>query len=742
MPEIVVKKKAKILERYIMGDKAVAVGRLKENDISLDDESVSEDHCTIKKTAGKLVVEDLNTAFGTRVNGEPVRKQDVKVGDKIEVGSHVLKISPVAEDSNKDNGFLLGVQGRMEGRLFELEPEVTKIGRSEEFNDLWISKKVDKSVSRRHATISRYDNKYVLEDKRSKNRTFVNQKQVNEESEVNLVNGDEILIGKSIFRFIKGKENFNWAPAKKAGVFWVRNLSLFRKVAALLLIAGSVFFIHNGITALQIINERPASVTLENLDWYPDEFIPTEEGYLGEDDRLDVTPSPAIGDITGNGRAEVVMADASGKVYAWSGTSGALIWKEELGSRKLTSPILADMNNNGIMDVVVGAGNSRVYVLDGLSGSFLYRSDFIGGRLLSGSAILVDDLDNSGVKDIVAVTEGNIISFMFSPVMGGEDPYYFNSPEDIMSSPVILKSDTGDNKVAVPTNGGQIYIFDSSNPDDRVVVNVTQRINMYMGTNIILNEINTVPAVADLNGDGTEDMIITTTAYYVVALSGADFSLMWAHKIEPYSMLAEPLRNSSPVISDFTGNGLPDVALGWANGKIMALNGSEGELIWEYEADEEIRFVSSPALADFNKDEIMDMIIADEEGNLYVINPREGASDRIFTDERLNTGITSTPVIGDVTGNGYLEVIVTSLDNEIHKFSLPTRVFQNRLEWPNFRNDARNSGSKFFIDTSPLYKLYSGMGGVILVGVFLVASFLKKKKAAKRPKIIDGRKKK
>ncbi|MGM0441836.1 MAG: FHA domain-containing protein [Elusimicrobiota bacterium] len=739
MPEIVVKKKAEILKRYIVGDEPINVGRIKENDIFVDDEAVSEEHCVIKKRGDKLVVEDLNTAFGTQVNGTPIRKEDVGVGDEIKIGEHVLKIDPLEEKPEQTKAYLLGIQGKMEGREFELEPEETKIGRSEEFNNVWISKKIDKSVSRRHATITREDDKFILEDRRSKNRTFVNQKQVNEDDKVNLVENDEILIGKSIFRFVKGKDNFNWKPPKKAGVFWVRKLSLFRKIAAVLLVFISLFCIYVGVTGILTINEQPAEVTLDNQNWQPEEFAPTEEGYL-IDVKLDVIPSPTIGDINGDGTADIVMADAEGNVYAWSGIGSNLLWKEELGGRKLTSPTLADINNNGILEVVVGADNSRVYILDGATGDFLYRSDFIGGDVLPGSSILVVDLDGNEIKDLVTVTDDNVITIQYSPVIGNKEPFYFTAPERIMSSPVLIKNPEEEDKVAVPTNGGQIYFFEASNPDNREVVDVTQKINMLEGTNLVLNEINTIPAVYDLNGDGVEDMVFATSGYYVVALDGKDYSLLWVNEIEPYSTSPEPLRHSSPVISDFTGNGKPDVALGWANGKVIAIDGSEGETLWEYELEEEVRIISSPALADLNKDSTMDIIIGDETGRIYVFNGKSGDVDRTLNNKKsLNSGITSTPIIGDINADGYLEMLITSINNEIHKFSLPTRVFKNSLEWPSFRKDARNSGTKFFIDEVPAYQFLTGGGGVVLIGVFLVASLLKKKKAAKRPEIIDGR---
>lgn len=65
----------------------ISVGRSKENDIVLQDMSVSKNHFHIKKIGEKYVIIDLKSANGTRVNGENVNKKSLKNHDLIEVGS-------------------------------------------------------------------------------------------------------------------------------------------------------------------------------------------------------------------------------------------------------------------------------------------------------------------------------------------------------------------------------------------------------------------------------------------------------------------------------------------------------------------------------------------------------------------------------------------------------------------------------------------------------------------------------
>lgn len=748
MPRIAIKCKAEIIKEYIIGKKDVTIGRRKGNEIVLDDEAVSEEHCIITSINDVLQVEDFNTAFGTTVNGKSISKQEINAGDEIRVGSHLLVIKPSEQEKvsgekdaigvSQPEAYFLGIQGKMEGRKFEMNPVETRIGRAKDFNDIWISKDVDKSVSRRHTTIRYTDGNYVLTDRRSRNRTFVNQQQVSEEGEVVLKDGDEILIGKSIFRFIAGnKEDFSLP--KKAGIFWIRFLPQAKRIFSILLIVAGMVLIYKGMRGLSIISARPGEIYLDNLDWNPENFVRTWKGYLPEG-TFDIIPSPAIGDVSNDGIPDVVMADASGKVYAWSGINGDLLWMSELGQSMLTSPVLADMNDDGILDVTIGSDNSRVYILDGTSGQMLYKSHFIGGKLLFGSSPLIVDVNQDGLNDVVVVTNYNTICFLYSPIVDKQSPYYFKTPEEILSSPVFIDAEMG--KVAVATCGGKIYLFDALDQEKRDVINVTQKINMLEGVSLILNEISSVPAVADLNGDGISELVFTTGAYYIVALNLKNQSLMWAYKIRPFSTLATPRRYASVAIADFNMDGVPDVVTGWANGKIIALNGKTGELLWEYDTGQANRIISSIALADFNKDGIMDPVVTGEDGSVFILDGSVNAKKRMLSNrESVQSPITSTPAIGDINGDGYLEIVLASVNNSIHVFTTPTRVFKNQIFWHSFRHDVKNTGNQSYSPKNMLYRSLTGSGVVLILGVFAMAIIAKKKKFNKRPKVIGARKK-
>src|SRR6476659_2123885 len=59
------------------------IGRQDECDVRLDHKSVSKMHCVLVKTDGLLLLRDLGSTNGTRVNGTRVRRAALLPNDKI-----------------------------------------------------------------------------------------------------------------------------------------------------------------------------------------------------------------------------------------------------------------------------------------------------------------------------------------------------------------------------------------------------------------------------------------------------------------------------------------------------------------------------------------------------------------------------------------------------------------------------------------------------------------------------------
>lgn len=77
----------------------VVVGRSSDLDMVLVEEMVSRRHARIELVRGSVIVEDLGSTNGTFVNGERVEKAYLSEGDRLLIGTSILKLVAVEEPS-------------------------------------------------------------------------------------------------------------------------------------------------------------------------------------------------------------------------------------------------------------------------------------------------------------------------------------------------------------------------------------------------------------------------------------------------------------------------------------------------------------------------------------------------------------------------------------------------------------------------------------------------------------------
>lgn len=112
-----------------------------------------------------------------------------------------LKELRVPRRQSKDRHLLVRVRGAELGRVTVLSPERVRVGRSQDC-ELWLS---DDGISRRHASLYRVGNAYVVEDENSANGTFVGGVKI---SRHELHDGDVVQFGPTaVFRYTLSDEN-------------------------------------------------------------------------------------------------------------------------------------------------------------------------------------------------------------------------------------------------------------------------------------------------------------------------------------------------------------------------------------------------------------------------------------------------------------------------------------------------------------------------------------------------------
>ena len=68
----------------------VTIGREEDNTISLKDEQVSRLHAKLQDEEGHVILTDVSSTNGTRVNGHPVQMRVLQIGDLLSIGRCLL----------------------------------------------------------------------------------------------------------------------------------------------------------------------------------------------------------------------------------------------------------------------------------------------------------------------------------------------------------------------------------------------------------------------------------------------------------------------------------------------------------------------------------------------------------------------------------------------------------------------------------------------------------------------------
>jgi pSer/pThr/pTyr-binding forkhead associated (FHA) protein len=89
---LLVLKGAGMGSRFLLNSNMTRVGRELNNDISLDDITVSRSHAVINRDENGFSVKDLGSLNGTYINAVVAREQSLNDGDEIQIGKFHLTI--------------------------------------------------------------------------------------------------------------------------------------------------------------------------------------------------------------------------------------------------------------------------------------------------------------------------------------------------------------------------------------------------------------------------------------------------------------------------------------------------------------------------------------------------------------------------------------------------------------------------------------------------------------------------
>jgi len=166
------------------------------------------------------------------------------------------------------------------------------------------------------------------------------------------------------------------------------------------------------------------------------------------------------------------------------------------------------------------------------------------------------------------------------------------------------------------------------------------------------NEIQSSPALGNLNGDSYVDVVIGSNDYKIYAFSGNNGTQLWNYST------TGAIYNAPILVTNLTGSDVDvDAVFGSYDGSVYALNGTNGNKLWSNTTGGGIG--SSPTVIDLNGDSIKDVVVGSIDNKVYAFRGNNGTQLWNFSTSGV---VWASPVATNLTAGGTVYVFVGSQD--------------------------------------------------------------------------------
>jgi hypothetical protein len=382
----------------------------------------------------------------------------------------------------------------------------------------------------------------------------------------------------------------------------------------------------------------------------PGGFVPIVEWGAGDGESC--RGVPAVGDLDGDGRAEIVANFTAGFL---PGAAGAIVALEGDGTERwrvadaslgfATGLTLADVDEDGHPEIfgVKGYGiqmpppaGSATYsvVRYDWEGNFVWESErFTYLDFDYATGVIVSDMDKDGSAEVVA---GRVILNEDGSTRGrgdkthgswGEMPNILG-PDPVTEGSVVAVADLDLDGIEEVITGntwytpdGAVKWHDSTQPDGMV-------------------------AIANIDADPQGEMVVSS--FNAIRVVDHDGHVLWGPLEIPGANIVSPV-----AIADVDHDGSPEIFA--AGGNALVAFRADGSQLWQAEAIDESG-ATGPSVFDFEGDGELDIVYIDEQ-NMSVFEGKTGVM-KFFNPEHASDTMMDYPVIADVDSDGQAEIVV------------------------------------------------------------------------------------
>ncbi len=491
--------------------------------------------------------------------------------------------------------------------------------------------------------------------------------------------------------------------------------------------------------------------------------------------------SPAVADLDNDGTMEVVAATYS--IFILNGVNGELIKKiDPPGGRAWPDVVLADLDDDGSREIITAHGSGYLHVLD-QRGEGIWSRQPISSEL---RGLSVSDLDNDSSLEIIVTgaVSSKTNTWIYEhdgtlrtgwPQLSSDLGYAYGTFND--TAAVGDLNGDGDSEVIVPSDVHYIcaYYDDGSHIQSNLIygdktwgqVGVWESLatelrgwgycNGVRDESYRTNFAHGAGAIADMNGDGQPEIVVTGNVYdcetYSSKYTGLylfnadrsrfqDTTFDWqttplntgAPLTEDYNTIENAIPN--PAVADLDGDGLQETLFPSYDGRLHAfwLDKTEhGNWPFSvYSSSEGVyRFASEPIIVDLDNNGSAEVIFtswvqkeSNLTGKLHILDHLGNVLHELLLPDGFGSanwnGSLAAPTIANIDNDSDMELVINTAHSGVVAYDLPDTSLA-RILWGTGRGSYHRSGVPYS-DLSKCPADCSGDGQVSSADLAIFAS--------------------
>ncbi len=151
--------------------------------------------------------------------------------------------------------------------------------------------------------------------------------------------------------------------------------------------------------------------------------------------KMDSDSSPSLADLDKDGAVEIILGDDAGLLHAFRLEGNELPnFPRLIGEAVQASPAIADINDDGVLDIVIGTTDGALHVWNALGDCVLGWPVRLGGGEINGSAAIVR-IANGETR--IVIGGGNEKLYAFDAAGKLAEGFPFACEDAIFSSPLV-----------------------------------------------------------------------------------------------------------------------------------------------------------------------------------------------------------------------------------------------------------------------------------------------------------------